>query len=105
MGIPITMMRGGMRPDRTVILYPNRTMQPNDQTTPMMTISKEKTTGVALRKNSSRISAVTNTAKGVACEGLTGLNRIGSSVSSHANMAVNDLLGRRRTKKIKRGSR
>lgn len=38
-------------------------MQPKDQTTPMMTINREKTTGVALRKNKSRINAVTNTAK------------------------------------------
>ncbi len=41
------------------------------------------------------VSAVTNTTKGVACEGLTGLNRIGSSVTTHANMAVNDLLGKK----------
>lgn len=42
------------------------------------------------------VSAVTNTTKGVACEGLSGLDRIGSSVTRHANMAVNDLMGKRR---------
>ena len=41
------------------------------------------------------VGAVTNTAKGVACEGLSGLDRIGTSVTTHANMAVNDLLGKR----------
>lgn len=41
------------------------------------------------------VGAVTNTTKGVACQGLSGLNRIGSSVTTHANMAVNDLLGKR----------
>ena len=41
------------------------------------------------------VSAVTNTTKGVACEGLSGLDRIGSSVTRHANMAVNDLMGKR----------
>ena len=44
------------------------------------------------------VSAVTNTAKYVTCDTLTGLDRIGRSVSRHANMAVNDLLGRRRGK-------
>lgn len=44
------------------------------------------------------VSAVTNTAKHVSCEGLTGLDKIGSSVTRHANMAVNDLLGKRKGK-------
>jgi hypothetical protein len=44
------------------------------------------------------VSAVTNTAKYVTCDTLSGLDRIGSSVSRHANMAVNDLLGRRNRK-------
>lgn len=57
------------------------------------------------------VSAVTNTTKGVACQGLTGLDRIGSSVTTHANMAVNDLLGKRsrsrrnRTKKMKKAGK
>lgn len=51
------------------------------------------------------VSAVTNTTKGVACEGLSGLDRIGSSVTRHANMAVNDLLGKRSSRKGKRSSR
>lgn len=51
----------------------------------------------ALMASKESVSAVTNTAKGVACEGLTGLNRIGRAVSTHADMAVNDLLGKRRS--------
>jgi hypothetical protein len=46
------------------------------------------------------VSAVTNTAKHVTCEGLTGLDKVGSSVTRHANMAVNDLLGKRKTRRI-----
>jgi chromosomal replication initiation ATPase DnaA len=48
------------------------------------------------------VSAVTNTAKHVTCEGLTGLDKVGRSVTRHANMAVNDLLGKRRTRRIQR---
>jgi hypothetical protein len=53
----------------------------------------------AIMAGKNTIGAVTNTAKGVACEGLSGLDRIGSSVARHANMAVNDLLGRRTTRR------
>jgi hypothetical protein len=53
----------------------------------------------AIMAGKDSIGAVTDTAKGVACEGLTGLDRIGSAVAKHANMAVNDLLGRRRTRR------
>ena len=42
------------------------------------------------------VSAVTNTAKHVTCEGLSGLDKVGSSVARHANMAVDDLLGKRK---------
>ncbi len=59
----------------------------------------------AIRASKNSVGAITNTAKGVACEGLTGLNRIGSAVSGHANMAVNDLLGKRKTRKHKRSGR
>jgi hypothetical protein len=48
------------------------------------------------------VSAVTNTAKHVTCEGLTGLDKVGSSVTRHANMVVNDLLGKRKTRRIVR---
>ena len=48
------------------------------------------------------VSAVTNTAKHVTCEGLTGLDKVGSSVTKHANMAVNDFLGKRKTRRIVR---
>jgi hypothetical protein len=47
------------------------------------------------------VMASTTAVKGVACESLSGLNRIGSSLTTHANMAVNDLLGKR-TRRIKR---
>lgn len=47
------------------------------------------------------VDAVANTTKGVACKGLSGLDRIGSSVTTHANMAVNDLMGKRRRSRNK----
>lgn len=50
----------------------------------------------AIMAGKESVSAVTNTAKYVTCDTLSGLDRIGSSVSRHANMAANDLLGRRR---------
>ena len=48
------------------------------------------------------VSAVANTAKYMTCEGLSGLDKVGSSVTKHANMAVDDLLGKRRTRRIRR---
>ena len=48
------------------------------------------------------VSAITNTAKYVTCDGLSGLEKVGSSVTKHANMAVNDLLGKRRRRSITR---
>ncbi len=59
----------------------------------------------AIMAGKDSIGAVTDTAKGVACEGLSGLDRIGSAVARHANMAVNDLLGRRRTRRTKKGKK
>jgi hypothetical protein len=56
----------------------------------------------AIMAGKESIRAVTNTASNVACDGLTGLDRIGTSVASHANMAVNDLLGKRKTRRGKR---
>lgn len=53
----------------------------------------------AIMAGKNSIGAVTNTAKGVACTGLSGLDRIGTSVTSHANMAVSDLLGKRKTRR------
>lgn len=53
----------------------------------------------AIMAGKESVGAVTNTAKYVTCDGLSGLNRIGSSVTTHANMAVNDLLGRRTTRR------
>jgi hypothetical protein len=56
----------------------------------------------AIMAGKESIRAVTNTASNVACDGLTGLDRIGTSVATHANMAVNDLLGKRKTRRGKR---
>jgi len=56
----------------------------------------------ALMAGKETVSAVTNTAKHVTCEGLTGLDKVGSSVTRHANMVVNDLLGKRKTRRIVR---
>lgn len=59
----------------------------------------------AIMASKETVGAITNTGKSVACSGLTGLDRIGSSVATHANMAANDLLGRRRTRRHKRNTR
>jgi hypothetical protein len=56
----------------------------------------------AVMASKESVSAVTNTAKHVTCEGLTGLDKIGSSVTRHANMAVNDLLGKRSKRKTRK---
>lgn len=58
----------------------------------------------AIMAGKESVSAVTNTAKYVSCDSLSGLNRIGSSVTRHANMAVNDLLGKR-GRRTRRGKR
>jgi hypothetical protein len=59
----------------------------------------------AIMASKETVGAVTNTAKGVACEGLSGLDKIGSSVTTHANMAVNDLLGTRKSRRGRRVTR
>ena len=51
------------------------------------------------------VGAVTNTAKGVVGEGIHGLDKIGRSVSKHANMAVKDVLTRKGGKRRARGTR
>jgi hypothetical protein len=66
--------------------------------------------GHLLAAGKESVSAVTNTAKGVVGEGITGLNKIGRSVTTHANMAVKDVLksrkgGKRRATKGSRKSR
>ena len=48
------------------------------------------------------VGAVTNTAKGVVGEGIGGLDKIGRSVTRHANMAVKDVLSRKRRNGTKR---
>lgn len=44
------------------------------------------------------VGAVTNTAKGVAGQGLSGLNKIGRSVTGHANQAVRNVFSRKNRK-------
>lgn len=51
------------------------------------------------------VGAVTNTAKGVVGTGITGLDRIGRSVTGHANMAVHDLLKARKSRKNRKGGK
>jgi hypothetical protein len=41
------------------------------------------------------VGAVANTGKGVVGQGFHGLNKIGRSVTSHANQAVRNLLSRK----------
>ena len=61
----------------------------------------------AIMASKEAVSAVTNTAKGVTCKSLSGLDRIGSSVARHTNMAVNDLMGKRsrKSKRTRKGTR
>lgn len=62
--------------------------------------------GHLLAASKESVGAVANTAKGVVGESITGLDKIGKSVSGHANMAVRDLLKRKSRKGGKRrGSR
>ena|SRR6185369_7875162 len=61
-GKPMTMIKGAISPDRTVILYPNSSMIPIDQTTPITTTINEKKTVVSVLKNIHKIIAVTITA-------------------------------------------
>ena len=59
--------------------------------------------GHLLSAGKESVGAVTNTAKGVVGEGVHGLDRIGRSVTKHANMAVKDVFTRKGGKR--RGSR
>jgi hypothetical protein len=63
LGIPITIISGGIKPVSAVILYPKSTIVPNEQITPTITISNENITGVVLRKNAISIKAVTKMAR------------------------------------------
>jgi hypothetical protein len=56
------------------------------------------------------VGAVTNTVKGVARTGIRGVNRIGRSVTGHANSAIRNVVSRkrrggRRSRKNRRNSR
>jgi len=42
------------------------------------------------------VGAVTNTVKGVARTGIRGVNRIGRSVTGHANSAIRNVVSRKR---------
>ena len=59
--------------------------------------------GHLLSAGKESVGAVTNTAKGVVGQGVHGLDKIGRSVTKHANMAVKDVFTRRGGKR--RGSR
>ena len=59
--------------------------------------------GHLLSAGKESVGAVTNTAKGVVGEGIGGLDKIGRSVTKHANMAVKDVFSRKGGKR--RGTR
>ena len=59
--------------------------------------------GHLLSAGKESVGAVTNTAKGVVGEGVHGLDKIGRSVTKHANMAVKDVFTRKGGKR--KGSR
>ncbi len=65
--------------------------------------------GHLLSAGKESVGAVTNTAKGVVGEGIHGLDKIGRSVTKHANMAVKDVFtrkgGKRKTRKSRRNTR
>lgn len=52
--------------------------------------------GHLLQATSNTVSAVANTTRNVAKRGLSGLNRVGRSVTGHANMAVRNVVSRKR---------
>jgi hypothetical protein len=52
--------------------------------------------GHLLQATGNTVSAVTNTTRNVAKRGLSGLNRVGRSVTGHANMAVRNVVSRKR---------
>jgi len=52
--------------------------------------------GHLLQATGNTVSAVTNTTRNVAKRGLRGVNSIGHSITSHANMAVRNVVSRKR---------
>jgi hypothetical protein len=48
------------------------------------------------------VGAVANTGKGVVGQGFRGINRIGRSVTGHANQAVHNLLSRKNRRNTRR---
>lgn len=59
----------------------------------------------AIMASKESIGAITNTARDVACDGLTGLDKIGKSVTTHANMAVEDILGKRKRRSTRKSKK
>ena len=52
------------------------------------------------------VGAVTNTTRNMAKRGLSGVNKVGHSVTGHANAAIGNLVSRRKgSRKSRRGSR
>jgi hypothetical protein len=58
-----------------------------------------------LRAARSSVNAVANTSKGVVGLGFRGLNRVGRSVTNHANMAVSNVLGKKGLRLLSRRGR
>jgi hypothetical protein len=52
--------------------------------------------GHLLQATGNTVSAVTNTTRNVAKRGLSGLNSVGRAVTGHANMAVRNVVSRKR---------
>ena len=52
--------------------------------------------GHLLQATGNTVSAVTNTTRNVAKRGLSGLNRVGRTVTGHANAAVRNVVSRKR---------
>ena len=61
-GMPITIMSGGSKPERMVILYPIKYIMPSDQTTPIKTTNNENITVLNERKKIHKTIAVTKIA-------------------------------------------
>jgi hypothetical protein len=61
--IPITMIKGGINPDKPVIRKPNKAIEPIDQTTPIATINKQNITTLRDLKNKYKIIAARIAAK------------------------------------------
>ena len=62
-GTPITTINEGIIPEIMVILYPNKTIIPSEETIPINTTIKAKNIILKLRKKAYRINIVTKRAR------------------------------------------